>query len=82
MVQVQAVKVLLDEIFRTLRQAQTNLTDVDLAAIPALPTHNQTILDSLLSVWENTAFLGVLLLLLPPPPRPPPAARGLHVRAA
>lgn len=63
--QYKLVKVLLDEIFRTLRQAQTNLTDVDLAAIPALPTHNQTILDSLLSVWENTAFLGDVLLRLP-----------------
>ena len=58
-------KAVLDEMFRTLRRAQRNLTGVDLAALPPVPTDNATLLEHLVLTWENTAFFGDLVLRLP-----------------
>ena len=58
-------KLLLDEVFSTLRAAQRNISDVDLAALPPFPLHNQSILHDLTVVWEKTALLGDLTLRLP-----------------
>eukprot|EP00035_Acanthoeca_spectabilis_P035612 m.35561 g.35561 ORF g.35561 m.35561 type:complete len:262 (+) comp7453_c0_seq1:173-958(+) len=63
--QYALVKVLVDPTFRTLRQAQKNLTGVDLASLPPIPNKNRTILESALNVWEGTALLGDLILRLP-----------------
>jgi hypothetical protein len=59
------VQVVVDPIFRLLRQAQKNLTGVDLDALPPIPNKNRTLLVSLVNVWEGTAMLGDLILRLP-----------------
>jgi hypothetical protein len=64
-VRYRLVKVALDELFRTLRRAQRNLTGVDLAALPAVPVANASILEHLVLTWENTALFGDLALRLP-----------------
>ena len=47
------------------RAAQRNISDIDLAALPPFPLHNQSILRDLTVVWEKTALLGDLTLRLP-----------------
>lgn len=63
--QYNLAKVLMDQVFRQLRQSQKNLTDVVLSELPAIPAQNMSILDSLVNVWENTALLGDVILRLP-----------------
>eukprot|EP00038_Savillea_parva_P021397 m.34594 g.34594 ORF g.34594 m.34594 type:complete len:290 (+) comp5158_c0_seq2:76-945(+) len=63
--QYALAKVLVDPIFRTLRQAQKNLTGVNLTALPAVPNKNRTILTAVVSTWEGTAMLGDVILRLP-----------------
>lgn len=63
--QYKLTKVLVDEIFKTLRNAQNNLTNVNSTELSEFPVENKTVLDSLINVWENTAFLGDMLLRLP-----------------
>lgn len=61
----QLTKTLVDEMMRTLRAAQRNLTSVELNEYPRFPYKNDTVFEPLLKVWENTAFFGDLLLRLP-----------------
>jgi hypothetical protein len=61
----ELTKVLLDEMFKTIRKAQRTLEKVDMAAHPAIPMDNATLLNAVLTVWENTAFLTDLVLRLP-----------------
>eukprot|EP00040_Diaphanoeca_grandis_P021665 m.115667 g.115667 ORF g.115667 m.115667 type:complete len:265 (-) comp28439_c0_seq1:285-1079(-) len=63
--QYKLTKVLLDEVFKTLRQAEINLTDVDLDELPALPVKHNAVFESLVNVWESTALFGDICLRLP-----------------
>ncbi len=58
-------KVALDAIFKVLRKAQRNITGVDEARFGTLPADNKTLAESLILIWENTAFLGDILLRMP-----------------
>lgn len=56
---------IVDGIFQSLEHAKKNLSDVDLDSLPPVPARNSTALEAVITLYENTAFLGDLALRLP-----------------
>jgi hypothetical protein len=61
----EMTKLIVDQIYLTLRQSQRNLTNVDIDTLLAFTGKNETLMHALTKTWENTALLGDLVLRLP-----------------